>query len=341
MPETMTPQPLMQIMAGFWSAKTLATAVELDLFNWLEARGGATVTETATAQKIAERPTELLLTACASLGLLEVREGTYRNSILVEEYLVSGKPYYFGGWVQYLDQHDYPGWMRLIEGVRNNRPTAWDPDTQDSLFEDRDQVFLDTFWDGMYSLSSFTAHRLGQVLDLTDSRALLDVGGGGGAYDIELCRQYPQLRATVYDKQFVCELTQRRIDDAGLADRITTVVGDFLTEEELPAGHDTILLSMILHDWAEADCQKILAKCFAALPPGGRLLISELLVNDTKDGPADAALMSLAMLVETWGRNYTAAEYTSWLDSAGFAAVTTLRYDAPGANGVVIAHKPS
>ena len=69
-------------------------------------------------------------------------------------------------------------------------------------------------------------------------------------------------------------------------------------------------------------------------------MISELLVNDEKTGPPPAALMSLNMLVETEGRNYTPAEYSSWLDETGFIDIRTVWFDAPGANGAVTARKP-
>jgi hypothetical protein len=77
----------------------------------------------------------MLLTACAALGLLDKFDSRYGNSPLAEEFLVRGKPYYFGGWVQMLDQRLYPGWGRLTEAIRTNRPTTWDPDRQSSLFD--------------------------------------------------------------------------------------------------------------------------------------------------------------------------------------------------------------
>jgi hypothetical protein len=98
---------------------------------------------------------------------------------------------------------------------------------------------------------------------------------------------------------------------------------------------------MILHDWDEAKDREILRKCHAALPSGGVVIISELLTDDDKTGPAAAALMSLNMLIETeGGRNYTAGEYSAWLEEAGFRDIRTVRFDAAGANGVVLAHKP-
>ncbi|MFE7122518.1 methyltransferase, partial [Streptomyces sp. NPDC057654] len=177
------------------------------------------------------------------------------------------------------------------------------------------------------------------ALDLGRVRRLLDVGGGGAAYDIELCRRYPELRATVLDLPFVCELTGERVAEAGLADRIALAPGDFLRDAALPAGHDAVLLSQIMHNWDEPTNRSILRKCHAALPPGGLIVLSELLVNDAKDGPLLPALMSLNMLVSTWGRNYTPGEYGRWLTDTGFTDVRTVRFSGPGADGAVVAVK--
>ena len=39
-------------------------------------------------------------------------------------------------------------------------------------------------------------------------------------------------------------------------------------------------------------------------------------------------------------RNYTAAEYTGWLTDVGFVDPQVIPFEAPGANGIVIARKP-
>jgi hypothetical protein len=97
---------------------------------------------------------------------------------------------------------------------------------------------------------------------------------------------------------------------------------------------------MIMHDWTKERDRLLLHKSFDTLPSGGTIILSELLVDDDKTGPPAAALMSLNMLIETEGRNHTAAEYTTWLADAGFVEPRTIRFDAPGANGAVVAHKP-
>lgn len=334
-----SPVPLMQLTTGFWASKTLAAAHELDLFSSLSESAGTTAAGLAECLGIDERPAELLLTGCAALGLLEGREGRYVNSPLAEEYLVPGKPYYFGGFVQMLDQRLYHGWGKLTEAIRTNRPTTWDPDRQGSIFEGEDPLMLASFWEAMHSLSTFTARVLAGAVDLSGAGRLLDLGGGSGAFDIELCRHYPDLTATVYDLSSVIDIAARKVKEAGLSERIETVAGDFFADSVLPPGHDVMLLSMILHDWTESRNRRILDKCWQALPGGGQVIIAELLVNDEKTGPPAAALMSLNMLIETEGRNYTSAEYAGWLHDAGFRDIRTVRFEAPGANGAVIGTK--
>ncbi|QDP98573.1 methyltransferase [Microlunatus elymi] len=336
----LSPVPLMQVATGFWASKTLAVAHELDLFSRLSGSSGVTPADVAEDLEIDQRPAELLLTGCAALGLLEGNHGRYVNSALAEEYLVRGTPYYFGGFVQMLDQRLYEGWGRLVEAVRTNRPTTWDPERQGSLFDGEDPQLLAGFWEAMHSLSTFTARVLADVVDLSGSHKLLDLGGGSAAFDIELCKRYPDLTATVYELSPITEIATSKISRAGLSQRIETVVGDFFSDPALPSGHDVVLLSMIMHDWNEQHDRDILRKCWEGLRSGGKVIIAELLVDDDKTGPPAAALMSMNMLIETEGRNYTSAEYTGWLHDAGFRDIHTIRFEAPGANGAVIGSKP-
>jgi len=95
----LSPVPLMQLATGFWAFKTLAAAHELDLFSRLSGTAGTTAGGLAEALAIKERPAEMLLTGCAALGLLVKNDSRYVNSPIAEEFLVRGKPYYFGGWL--------------------------------------------------------------------------------------------------------------------------------------------------------------------------------------------------------------------------------------------------
>jgi 3-hydroxy-5-methyl-1-naphthoate 3-O-methyltransferase len=298
------------------------------------------VDELAAEYGFAHRPADLLLVACASLGLLEKDGDAYRNSPLAEEYLVAGRPAYFGGFVRFCEHREYLGWHKLIDALHGDRPVTWDPETQDSLFSDVDPVMLELFWEAMHSLSMSTAAALADVFDFTGHPRLLDVGGGSGAFPIVLCQRYPRLRATLYDLPHVCDLAQQKINAAGLGGIITTHPGDFKDQSDLPESHDAILLSNVLHDWDERTGRELLAKCHRALAPNGVVLISELLLNSERTGPPAAALMGMNMLVETiGGKNYSGDELISWLTDAGFHDARVIEIDAAGATGIVVAHK--
>ncbi len=336
-----SPLPLMEIIGGPWAFKTLAVADELGIFDHVASAGGTTAADLARTAGIAERPAEMLLTGCAALGLLDRRRGIYRNTPLAETFLRRGQPYYFGGMIAMADKRLYPAWGRLGDAVRRNAPTSWDPEKQTNLFENTDPVMLSHFWEAMHSISANTGEALARAVDFKPFRRVLDVGGGSGAIDIELCKRHQHLYATVYDLPHVADIATKKIAAAGLTHRITTAGGHFFTDPAYPSGHDAIVLSLIMHDWSEADDRRILEKCFAALPRGGAVMICELLVNDEKTGPVPAAMMSLNMLVETeGGRNYTAAEYGGWLKDIGFRRIRTVPFAAPGADGAVIGFKP-
>jgi 3-hydroxy-5-methyl-1-naphthoate 3-O-methyltransferase len=333
-----TPIPLMQIITGFWAAKTLAAAVELDLFTTL-AGTGTDAQELTQGLGLPARPAEMLLSACAALGLLEKREGRYYNSRLSDAFLVRGQPYYFGGFITMVDRRLYLPWNQLTEALKTDRAQTWGghPGLFEVLAANPEGQRL--FTEAMHSIGVQSGKAVAQAVDFSPYRALLDVGGGSGAYAIEAVRRYPHLQAVVFDLPAALEIAREKIAEAGYAGRIRTYAGDFFTEE-MPQEADVMLLSMILHDWTPEKNRAILQKCFRALPSGGVVIISELMMDDDKTGPLPAALMSLTMLIETEGRNYTWAEYTTWLEDVGFREMQRIPIASPGANGILVGHKP-
>ncbi|WP_017582733.1 methyltransferase [Nocardiopsis valliformis] len=329
--------PLMGMASGLWVSQTLSAAEEIGLFTFLSEEGGSSLAALTRGLGVPERPAEVLVTACVALGLLRWEDDRVVNTDLSEHYLVRGRDYYMGDYVRMLREFVYPGWMRIADAVRSDRPVRDESAPGKGIFAKENRP--EFFWKGLRPLSSLTARALAEEVDLTSTASLLDVGGGGGAFAVELCRRNPGLSVTVYDLPHVCEHTREFLLSTDLRERVRVHPGDFFAEE-LPSGHDAILLSMILHDWDETTGRKLLDTCFQALPPDGLVVVSELLVDDDRSGPLDAALMSMNMLVGTPGRNYTTGEYRSWLTDAGFVGTEVVPFHGPGANGAVLARKP-
>jgi hypothetical protein len=66
----------MEMVFSFAVFKTLASALDLEVFTRLSGTKGATSEELARSLGIAERPAEMLLTGCAALGLNNENEPT-------------------------------------------------------------------------------------------------------------------------------------------------------------------------------------------------------------------------------------------------------------------------
>ncbi|MFF9458400.1 methyltransferase [Streptomyces flaveolus] len=337
----LSPAPLMELATGFWASKTVAAGVELGLFTRLAGGRSVSIEEAATEFGIKIRPASIFLAASVALGLLEKDGEKYRNSPLAEEFLVAGRPSYFGGYITFLDRREYLPWHDVVHALRTDRPVTWDPDAKDSLFTREDPMMMQHFWEAMHSVGYSTARALGAAHDFGSHTRLLDVGGGSGVYSIELCKRYPHLTATVFDLAHVCDIAAAKISESGLDGVVDTVAGDFQEDAVLPGGYDVILLSSVLHNWDEQANRELLRKCWEALPSNGAVVICELLLDSSRTGSPAAALMGMNMLVETErGMNYSGAEYASWLTDAGFGGISTTPFDAPHGNAALVARKP-
>lgn len=164
------------------------------------------------------------------------------------------------------------------------------------------------------------------------------MGGGSGIFSIELARAWPQLRATVLDIDTICSEAARYIAAAGAGERVTTHAANMFTQP-WPADHDAHFFSNIFHDWSEETCRLLARRSFQALPPGGRIFLHEMLVDDDGCGPLPAMAFSLLMLMGTRGRQYSFGELRGMLEQAGFTDVEA-QQTSQGYYSVVSARRP-
>ncbi|XP_006876318.1 PREDICTED: acetylserotonin O-methyltransferase isoform X3 [Chrysochloris asiatica] len=92
--------------------------------------------------------------------------------------------------------------------------------------------------------------------------------------------------------------------------------GDFF-KDPLPEA-DLYILARVLHDWTDEKCSHLLARIHHTCKPGGGILVVESLLDEDRRGPLTTQLYSLNMLVQTEGRERTAAEYYALVSLAGF-----------------------
>jgi SAM-dependent methyltransferase len=325
----LTPAPILQLGLAFWGSKTLLSAVELGLFGLL-AQAPAGEAELRARLGLHARGTRDFLDALVALGML-IRDddGAYANTPATDLFLDPAKPSYVGGLLEMANARLYPFWGRLTDGLRTGLPQNEARDGGDffaALYADEDR--LGQFLHAMTSLSAGASHAIAARFPWQDHGTVLDIGCAEGGLLVALALAHPHLRGTGLDLAPARAPFERHVASFGLAERLQFAAGDFFADP-LPAA-DVITMGHVLHDWSLDERMQLLRSAYAALPPGGAVIVFDAIIDDERRENAFGLLMSLNMLIETQaGADYTAADCRGWLAEAGFRETRAVHLAGP------------
>lgn len=323
------PDDLAQAIRGFQESRVILTAIELDAFTAMA--DGASAGQAAAKMGTDPRATEMLLNAVASLGLLSKHDGAFHNTPVSARFFVAGSPDDSRGATMHT-ANLWRRWSTLTDCVREGTAVIC---REPREVDDR---WTRPFIAAMHRNARERAPQVVRAIGTAGVRRMLDVGGGSGAYSIAFAQASGELHAVVLDRPEVLDIARGHIDRAGLAGRVTTQVGDLLTDD-FGEGFDLVLLSAICHMLGPAENRDLLRRCRSALAPHGRVAIQDFILEEDKTAPKMAALFSLNMLVGTQGgASYNQGEYAAWLSEAGFREAVRIRL--PGPSGLMVGQAP-
>lgn len=124
------------------------------------------------------------------------------------------------------------------------------------------------------TLTKYEAQACLAHYDFSRYRRILDIGGNSGEFVLRICRNYPEIHATVFDLPLVCDIGLEHVRSEPEAARIAFVKGNAL-KDDLPGGFDLVTFKSVLHDWPEKEAGHLIAKAARSLKPGGTILIFE------------------------------------------------------------------
>ncbi len=314
----LVPDRLLQIGFGFWSSKTLLTAVELGLFTELakRQRDGKAL---AAKLKLHPRSARDFFDALVALGLLR-RAGTrYANTPETAQFLDRAKPSYVGGMLEMCNLRLYGFWGSLTEALRTGQPqneVKTGGDFFGTLYADPQR--LEGFLKAMTGLSQGTARSIAEKFPWKRYHSFADIGCAQGGVAVQLALAHRHLDGQGMDLPVVRPVFEAYVRSKKLQQRVTFHEGDFF-KEALPKV-DVLIMGHILHDWDLKEKMMLLRKAYAALPSGGALIVHEALIDDARKTNVFGLLMSLNMLIETKGGfDFTGADCRHWMKKAGFA----------------------
>ena len=321
-----TRQKMFDMIFGYRISQMIRAFADLSLADHL-AEGPLTAAEVAAREGCAVKTTFRLMRAGVTIGLLTVDDRQRFHPTALLGTLRSDAPASLRGMaLGVTNQACWLPWSEFVESVRRGSSQA-DKALGMNIFDYLRQhpAQSEQITAAMKSATQLWALDVPRVLDTSDVKLAVDVGGAGGTLLRELQLANPALRGIVFDRPHVAAAVATAVASSEFADRTEVVGGDFF--EAVPTA-ELYLLKFVLHDWEDADCVKILRRCAEAMAPGGRIAIIEFLLDELAK-PGMVALMDLHMFAIAGGRERSLADFDALLSEAGLRRVAVRSLDSP------------
>lgn len=337
----LNPGQIMQTATAFWVSKVLLTAVEFNLFTALD---GGQMTGPELGEKLGIHPRGIydFFDALVASGFLiregDGPEGKYSCSPDTSAFLNKNSPTYIGGMLEMWNARLFSHWNNLGGALKTGRPQNEMKHGGKNLFEEiyADHAKLGQFLEAMTGLQAENFTQLAEKFDFSRYQSMSDIGGALGLLSRIVAVRHPHMGFTTFDLPPVADHAQKRINEAGLSDRIQVATGDFFVD---PLPHaDVITMGNVLHDWNLEQKRVLISKAYDALPKGGALIAIENVIDDARRQNLFGMLMSLNMLIETGdGFDYTGKDFAGWCREAGFKRFEVIPLAGP--TSAAIAYK--
>ncbi len=311
--EISNPGQLMEMVNAFRASRVILTAHEVGLFNILKDKS-LTSAEVARLLGTHPRATDRILNAMVALGLMRKSDDIFSNTGFVSQHLVAGSPKFMGGLSHAV--HLWKTWNTLTPALAAGTTVVLE-----KSINDRSEDWRESFIAAMHARAGNQAKEVAVALSLPAKGKILDVGGGSGIFSFAFINSSPELTAVVFDLPNIVPITERYIREAGLDNCVSARAGDYLTDE-LGTGYALVFMSAIIHINNPKENERLIAAGAKALAPGGRLVILDHVMDESRTEPAVGAMFALNMLVGTdHGDVYTETEIRGWMNNAGLSQV--------------------
>ena len=320
---------LHHILAGFVYSQTLSASYKLGLLEYLKDRI-ATLEEIVSACDLEREAASTLVKAATAIDLLqEVEPNCWTLGELGAS--IHGNP-----GVQsmlrhhdllYRDMSDPAQLLRTREGaaLRGYWPYV-DGDHTDPVAAAR-------YSELMADSQHLIANHILDAIKLKSGERLLDVGGGTGTFARLASERFPGASTAVFDlPQVIAAISPRHRGE------MQAISGNMF-EDPIPKSFDTISLVRILHDHDDGPVDRLLSRCFDALPNGGQLIIAEPMAGTRNAEAIGHTYFGFYLWAMGSGRPRTPKELKAALRRAGFHGIREKRTHIPALVRVITAKK--
>lgn len=334
--QSLSVQGIVELASAYYGSAVLFAALEIDVFTAIrQAGGGVDVASLAGRMGVDARGLRLLLDACVAVGLLAKAGDRYDNTPAAGAALVTGAPHDLTRAVRY-NRDVYPAWGRLAELARTGRPVEA-PEIHLGEDEGRTRRFVLA----MHGRALGIGRSVVPLLELNGCTRLLDLAGGPGTFAVLLAQANPGLSCVTVDLPAVSAVAAELVREAGLSERVVCRPGDYHTDTYEAEAFDVVTVFGALHQESPGQIVAILKRAYAALRPGGRIFVLDMMTDGTHTRPAFSALFAVNMALTTEnGWVFSDDELNGWLGAAGFEKAETRPVPPPMPHWLASARKP-
>lgn len=305
------------LIAAVPAALALRAGMDLGIFTRLGS-GAMTADALGAALQIESGRLSRLLYALASIDLLEVDAGQFRNGAEAATFLDAAKPTYRG------DDHAllrelWSADLQTADSLRQSRPAALHD------FSEAEAGSAAAFSRMLAPGSLLFGRRLAQELDLSEVGSVIDIGGGPGTTLVGLREGNPQIAATLMELPTVAAVAPEILSEYGAGD-VVVEVGD-ITVAPSAGRHDLAILKAVVQVLPPDQARQSILNAARCLRPGGEIAIAGWgVVDDDRLGPREGVFLNLTFLnLYRNGEAYTEGQYRSWMTEAGLGDITRSR----------------
>lgn len=324
--------PVWAVIQGYGSYWMLVAAVELGVFDGIEALGPCRVDVLADRLDASPVPLQHLLDALVTFGFLDQVDEVYELTETAERYLCTSGAASMASLVR-VAPGPLENWTHLADTIRSG--TALNP------IENDPAAFYGPLVEATFATQLRAAGRLGLRLGWARRPGLrvLDLGAGRAPWSIAVLEQSAGSTAVVNDLDAVVPLAESMLAERGLADRAEIRPGDFHRIEIEPASYDVVMLGHVCRMEGDSAAAALVRRAFAALRPGGQVVLADYFTDNTRKYNPFGVQMGITMLANTrHGGTITYEQVRGWLADAGFEYIRVI--EPIGFNQVFVAGRP-
>jgi predicted O-methyltransferase YrrM len=275
-------RPLHEMLIGATRAHLLKSAMSLRVFDVLEPdtfKSGADV-----AEALGTHPgnTGHFLDTLTTIGLLEKRQGSYRNLPVTEKFLTSGSAYFIGALFSLVRQMSVDSLANVEELVRNG---PLPPENQENMADE-------SIWaEGARAGASWVLGEMGcRIASIVSAlpgfsafSKMLDLGGGHGMYALYIVAEHETMKGVVFDQPSVAAVARDFVAQYGMQDRVSAAGGNYL-EDDFGTGYDLVWACATLN-FAKTNLDRLVSRIYDSINPGGYFISFQDGMTEEKTRP--------------------------------------------------------